>query len=109
MTVKGYISSKLAKFYLNTTDDELEAALAESEIDGTLEYDKTTARGANIVLLGIIPELLATPDVSEDSFSVKFNREAIIQFCALIAGRYGLNDPLATSQDATVINQSNIW
>lgn len=109
MTVKGYISSKLGKLYLNTTDEELEAALAELETDGDAEYNKDTARGANIVLLGIIPELLAMPDIAEDSFSVKFNRDAIVKFCAIIAGRYGINDPLATPSEDSIIDQSHVW
>ncbi len=108
-TVKGYISSKVNKLYLKISDDELDAALAESEVDGDATYDNTTARGANIVLLGIMPELLAMPDIAEDSLSVKFDRDAILKFCSLIAAKYSLNDPFEVDQQNSIVNISDIW
>lgn len=107
VTAKGYISSKLAKFYLSVTDEELDAHLIEFGLDADDAYTKDNAATINAALIGIVPELLAAPDISEDSFSIKRNPDSIRAYIRFLCDKYGLSSPFP-SEDS-VFNASNLW
>ncbi len=61
--------------------DEVEGALIDVDIDGTLTYDKTNSIALKKAALSSLRRLLSTPDISqgtgETTNQIKYDREAI--------------------------------
>lgn len=104
MTIGEFIQAKLASFNVELSDFEMEALLVDNNLTLVSEYEPIAAKQ---VLLGVIPELLLKPDVSEGGFSMKFDKTAIEKYYALLCQELGVKNKLI--QQPKVVNKSNLW
>lgn len=108
MTVQEYISAELARLNLKLSDDTIQAKLIDFNLAGSDDYSTSNSTYAKWLIVDVIPEILAMPDISEDSLSIKYDRSAVMKYCSLLAGKIGVPDPFA-SNDSLVYNASGLW
>lgn len=107
-TIGGYITSTLARFGVELTTDEVDVLLLDHGLESATEYTAESGLLAKWALVAFIPQLLAMPDVTEDGYSKKYDRGAIIKFLSFLSTSIGVPDPLADPSDS-VTNMSEIW
>lgn len=108
-TIGGFISAKLQRLGIRLTGDELEVLLVDSGLTGSESYTTENAGAAKLAILTVIPEILAMPDISEDSFSFKFNSDAVIKYIALLSSELGVNNPMEEGANDEINDASYIW
>ena len=108
MTLSAFIQSKLSKFGASVDGNELESLLLLNSIAADEVYTTTNSIKAYKAIHGYIPELLATPDITEGGFSMRLDRTAIMQYYQLLCDQLGLENKLAAKQPK-VRDKSNRW
>ena len=105
MKVSDYIKSKFQSFGIQLSEAEiLDLSLNESfSLEDEVTITNTDA--VNIAIAGLIPSVLARPDVSESGFSMKVNIEGIKSYYSFLCRTYGIE---ATSL-STISDASNSW
>jgi len=99
-----FIQAKLASFNVELSDIELKALLVDN---GISEADTYETKAAKTALVGIIPELLLKPDITEGGFSVKWDKGAIMNYYGLLCKELGLKNQLI--EQPKVKNKSYLW
>lgn len=95
VTNKDYFKSKLNRLSITMSDADLDIFFASKQIDESGILDKPDEM--DIAFTEIVLELLAKPDVSEDSYSVKWNRKALERWYSIECKRLGISDLLKDS------------
>ena len=108
MLLSDYIKSKLARFNVTLSADELEGLLLKNSIATDTTYDASTSTDADKVMYGFIPELLVMPAISQGGYSIKFDREGILAYYRILCNDLGLADKTVTKQPK-IKNLSNRW
>lgn len=105
----GYISATLSRFGITLSAVEMDVLLVDYQLQADTEYTAETAIPIKRAIVGIIPQILATPDVTEDGFARKYDRAAVAKFCSWLAGTIGEPDPFAEGPTDQIMDMSNIW
>lgn len=74
MTIKDAVIYELK---VSVDDGAIEKALTDAGITGSETYAQSNKQSVDLVVLSILEGLLATPDVSEGGYSVKYDRKYI--------------------------------
>lgn len=93
-TVKGYFISKLSSLGIEMSESDLSMRLLPWEINEDEAINAETAKEADKKFLEIILTLLVRPDISEDDYSVKYDRGAIVKWYNAECVRLGIRNPL---------------
>lgn len=95
VTNKDYFKSKLSRLSITMSDADLDIFFASKQINesGTLEKPDEM----DVAFTEIVLELLAKPDVSEDSYSVKWDRKALERWYSIECNRLGIPNLLTKS------------
>ena len=104
MKTIDFIQAKLASFNVELSDIEMAALLVDN---GILESATYETKAAKIALVGIIPEILLKPDITEGGFSIKYDKAAILKYYSMLCKELGLKNALV--EQPKVVNKSNLW
>lgn len=104
MKTIDFIQAKLASFNVELSDLELKALLVDNGINELDDYETKAAKKA---LVGIIPEILLKPDITEGGFSIKWDKGAIEKYYGMLCKELGLKNQLI--QQPKVVNKSYLW
>lgn len=96
MTIKEYIVAKLGSFGYSVTDEEITAMELEADISFSDSYTGSSSVVIIVktALSGVIPSLLAAPDITEGGYSVKYDRSGLLQYYNMLYIDLGLDNPL---------------
>lgn len=108
MTIGNYIKAKLTRLQLSMADDEIAAFLIDQELTLDTVYAAEQSIKVKKVLIAIIPELLAAPDIAQGDYSIKFKVDGIKAYYSLLCKETGEQDVFNPSQN-TIIDRSDIW
>ncbi|HEY1055014.1 MAG TPA: DUF6706 family protein [Emticicia sp.] len=97
MLLSDYIKSKLARYSVTISDNELAGLLLKSEIETGEEYSASTSQKADLALYAFIPELLLMPAISQGGFSIKYDREGILAYYRMLCSDLNLPDKTAAT------------
>ncbi len=92
VTNKEYFQSKLRRLSITMSDADLDVFFASKQIDGA--FDLTKPDDMDKLFTEIVLELLITPDISEDDYSIKYDRKALESWYAMECSRLGMEDLL---------------
>lgn len=87
MTTHEYIKEKFGSFGIQVSNADLFDIHPSDEI-------LTDTRDINVSIVKFIPQLLARPNISENGFSISWDRKAIMEYYNLMCKRYGLKNEL---------------
>ena len=88
MTISEYIEAKLKVMYIGVSDVQpFLIAMGLEPLD-----ELTDRNEVDIVFVRFIFSLLIRPDISEDSYSIKFDRKYITAWIKSESGRLGIDD-----------------
>lgn len=93
MTLREYISSKLASLGYTPSEADFLDISAQCDIDQQATAD--TIPLAEVGLITLIPLVLARPNVSESGFSLNYNSEGLKSYYSLLCRKHGMRDELA--------------
>jgi len=108
MTIGNYIKSKLSKFQFLIGDEELEAVLIDHDLTPATEYVKDLSVQVKKVLISIIPELLAMPDIAQGDYSIKYKVDGIKAYYSMLCKETGEPDVFNPNQ-YTIVDRTDIW
>lgn len=108
-TVLESIQASLTGLKLSYSDVKLSNLLVKAQLDGSESYSLENSALVDWVIVYSIADILATPDISEDSFSVKYDREALIKYCAFLSASAGFDNPFEVKEDNTIRNFSRYY
>lgn len=110
-TIREYVEGKLARVGLDIGNVELTVALDTQEVDDLTPCDTSDALAtAKRIIVGVIPELLLLPDVTEGGMSIKRDRAAIAKYYGLLCSELGIVNRLdAPAESPTVSDRSYLW
>lgn len=92
VTNKEYFQSKLRRLSITMSDADLDVFFASKQIDGA--FDLIKPDDMDKLFTEIVLELLIIPDISEDDYSVKYDRKALESWYAMECSRLGIGDLL---------------
>lgn len=95
VTNKDYFQSKLRRLSITMSDADLDIFFASKQINASGNLDKPDEM--DTAFIEIVLELLAKPDISEDSYSIKWDRKALERWYSLECKRLGIPDLLKDS------------
>lgn len=95
VTNKDYFQSKLRRLSIATSDEDLDVFFASKQIVPSDNLDKPDQM--DIVFTEIVLELLAKPDISEDDYSIKWDRKALERWYSIECSRLGIPNLLDKS------------
>lgn len=84
----------VAALQVSVDDNTLEKALLDNDITGSAVYDKTKAADIDLCAINVLQSILATADVSEGGYSVRYDRTAIQARLQYLARLRGVTDML---------------
>lgn len=100
MTIGDYIIQKLGQFQMSVTAEDITVAGFDPNADISTTDPKK-------VMVMLIPELLITPDITQGSTSVKYDRNAILKYYAWLCEQTGEEDTLTDKPKARLYN--DLW
>lgn len=109
MTISAYITAKLGSFGYSVTVEEITAMELEAGISFSSDYDGSSSV-VDIVktaLAGVIPSLLAAPDITEGGYSVKYDRTGLVQYYDMLCIDLDIENTLITKPK--IKDHSNRW
>lgn len=92
VTNKEYFQSKLRRLSITMSDADLDVFFASKQIDGT--HDLIKPDDMDKLFTEIVLELLIVADISEDDYSIKYDRKALESWYAMECSRLGIDDLL---------------
>ncbi|MCJ8153243.1 hypothetical protein MKJ01_05640 [Chryseobacterium sp. SSA4.19] len=92
VTNKEYFQSKLRRLSITMSDADLDVFFASKQIDGA--FDLTKPDDMDKLFTEIVLELLIVPDISEDDYSIKYDRKSLESWYAMECSRLGIDDLL---------------
>ena len=107
-TIREYLQFKLRRLKTNIDDEGLDFLATQTGVSMSDVFTVDNSKTTDAVLLAVIPEILALPDLSERDWSQKYDRGAIIQYCAILSKSLNLPNPFATDE-GTIEDASHFW
>ena len=98
MTSLEYIQAKMGRLFVDLTVGEIELALEARGTTSSSTVTGETLRKVKLALTDLLPEVLITPDVTEGSLSVKYDRAAVENYYNLLCGELGIRNKLNASK-----------
>lgn len=92
ITNKDYFQSRLRRLSITMSDEDLEVFFVSKQMTGS--SDLTKPDDMDKALMEIVLELLITPDISEDDYSIKYDRKALESWYAMECTRLGIENLL---------------
>lgn len=99
-TIGDYITNKLRQFELTVTADDITVAGFDPNADISTTDPKK-------VMVMLIPDLLVTPDRTQGSTSVKYDRSAILKYYSWLCAQTGQEDTLTDKPKVRMRN--DLW
>ncbi len=91
-------------------DSVLEKALIDNDLNGTDSYTKDSAGAIDKIAIDVLLAAWVTPDVSEGSYSVKYDRNAIKSRLLFLAKKHDRQDVIdACGDPVPTISSPNVW
>ncbi|RKT01100.1 DUF6706 family protein [Chryseobacterium defluvii] len=97
VTNKDYFQSKLRRLSITMSDEDLDVFFASKQITESGDLDKPDQM--DIAFTEIVLELLVKPDISEDSYSVKWDRKALETWYSIECSRLGIPNLITQGKD----------
>lgn len=91
MTVREYISQKLSPFGVKPSEADFFDMKAYND-----ELTEGNVKDAITSIVNFIPSILAIPNVSENGFSITFDKEGLKEYYSFLCGQYNLPNKLST-------------
>ena len=104
-SISAVITDSLSPFSIELSTVRLERLLVDADLDGSVAYTKDKVQAVKGVLVTVVSELLAMPDVTEGGYSVKWDRSAVGAYLSQLRAELGIV-PTGTP---TISNASNLW
>lgn len=92
--VKDYFQIKSKDLGITISEQRMNVFLLSNSLNGEMNVTPESAKELDKSFLGIILNLLITPDISEDDYSVKYDRKAIESWYAAECIRLGVQNGL---------------
>lgn len=92
VTNKEYFQSKLRRLSITMSDEDLDIFFAVKQIESSSYLEKPD--DMDKLFTEIVLELLAKPDISEDSMSIKWNRTSLENWYSIECRRLGIENLL---------------
>ncbi|MDY3344395.1 hypothetical protein PG326_03930 [Riemerella anatipestifer] len=99
VTVKGYFLAKMKILGITIPDESLDVFILSNEMDGEALVSPDDSKNLDKNILEIILALLIKPDVSEDDYSIKYDRSAIMNWYAMECKRLGVPNLLESGKN----------
>lgn len=106
-TIRETITAKLARYNIDLSEAELDAAIVDQGLVPTDEYSASASHKTKLVIVEVIPGLLVVPDVTEGGYSVKFDRAGIMAYYRLICSELGIPDKL--NPQPRIRSKAHLW
>lgn len=106
-TIGDYVNELLAKYRLPLGMAELAVIYLKTGVVSTDEISVENIYAMEVVLVSIIPDLLLTPDKQTGDTSLKWDRNAVLNWYKIKCAELGLPDLLTESSSITSLD--NIW
>lgn len=90
VTVTDYFQSKLKTIGINFSDADLAVFMTANAVNAADSVSSDTAKVYDKAFMEIVRAILITPDISEDDYSVKYDRKAIREWYAAECVRLGI-------------------
>jgi hypothetical protein len=81
-------------------------AMLDNDIIGADTYSKDSALSIDKAALAVLEGILSAPNISEGSFSISYDRKAVIDRINLICERSGLASSIGKPK---ITNKTNMW
>lgn len=107
-SITAVITDSLNPFSIELSAVRLERLLVDADLDGSTVYTKDKAQAVKGVLVTVVSDLLAMPDVTEGGYSVKWDRTAVSIYLSQLRAELGIT-PVATNGTPTVSDRSYLW
>lgn len=95
VTVKDYFLAKMRTLGITMPDESLKVFLLSNALDENTIVLPDDAKELDKNFLEIILNLLITPDVTEDDYSIKYDRKSIMNWYAMECKRLGISNRLS--------------
>ncbi len=95
MTIKAYLTSKFQPLGITLSDaDFFDIQLRVGDLEAEMTVDNRNAVFEALAVT-VIPQLMLRHDsISENGFSVSFNKEGVLKFHSWLCGQLGIKDTL---------------
>lgn len=92
MTIKDYFQAKFQIIGIPIDLNQADNLIIAQGIDSAKEFSAETKPDTDKVFLNIVFDMLARPNISEDDFSISYNKDALITWYKAEAKRLGVED-----------------
>ena len=106
-TIRETISDTLARYNIELSEAEIDSKLIEQGLVPTDPFTAEASRPVKLAIVGVIPELLLMPDVTEGGYSVKYDKGALMRYYALLCSELGIPDKI--NPQPKIRSKSCIW
>lgn len=106
MTIREYISSKLSKFGVSST--EIDVLLIETGLDGSADISVDgNLKTAQTAIYYHIPGMLAgLSEIAEGDYRIKWNSEGILAWWRWLGSELGIEEISAGDE---IVDRSDLW
>lgn len=102
MQVQDYIKDKFQSFGIQLSGAEILDLSLNNSFALTDDMSESNLEAVSIAMAGIMPTIMARPDVSEGGFSLRINKEALKSYYSFLCSKYNIeNTALNTISDAS--------
>lgn len=105
MLVQDYIRDKFQSLGVQLSGAEMLELSLSNSLPLTDEVSESNLDAVNVAIAGVIPSVLARPDVSEGGFSLRVNREAIMSYYSFLCRKYNIEENIL----GTISDASDSW
>lgn len=106
MTLKELYKHKLSFLQISISEEKISDFLASKQVDENEEVSKDVSKEKDTLFLELILSLLVAPNISEDNFSISYDRNYILQWYAIECERLGVKNLLKESEKPKVKDKS---
>ncbi len=106
-TIGDYVKEQITALRLPIGTNKLEMMFMKNEVVSTANVTIENAETMDIAILNVIPELLLVPDKQTGDTSIKWDKDAIINYYNLKTSELGL--PNLLSQENSINDASIYW
>lgn len=94
MTIKEYFNNRNKRLGINMENSQVDTYILSFGLDGNEQVSDSNK--LDIAYMDLVKDLLLLPNISEDDYSISYNRDSLLSWYRLEAKRLGIDDSLSS-------------
>lgn len=92
MKIKDYFFARFGIMGVSITSENLAMFLAANGTDGEMDFSEALKNDLDKVFLKVVFDLLVAPNISEDDFSISYDKNSLKEWYKVECKRLGVED-----------------